>query len=140
MTATAEPLVTTRRRMPQRRQGYTTSVTIGNADFFLTANPNADGSLGEVFIKFGKRGSTLRGLLEGVSISVSIGLQSGVPLETFVSKYINMRFEPFGITDDPDLATVTSVLDFLNETTRAHLHIHRLDDKSRQLTLNGALR
>ena len=102
-----------------------------------------------MFIKFGKQGSTLRGLLEAVSISVSIGLQSGVPLETFVSKYINTRFEPFGITDDPHLATVTSVLDyafrrlaldFLDETTREHLHIHSLDDESRQLTLNGALR
>ncbi len=96
MTVTAEPLLTARRRMPQRRQGYTASVTIGGADFYLTANPNADGTLGEVFIKFGKQGSTLGGLLDAVSISVSIGLQSGVPLQTFVSKYINMRFEPFG--------------------------------------------
>lgn len=97
MTATAaEPLVTTRRRMPQRRRGYTTSVTIGDADFYLTANPNQDGTLGEIFIKFGKQGSTLGGLLDAVSISTSIGLQSGVPLQTFVSKYVNMRFEPFG--------------------------------------------
>lgn len=104
MTATAQPLAG-RRRMPRRRCGYTTSVTIGNADFYLTANPNEDGSLGEIFIKFGKQGSTLGGLLDAVSISVSIGLQSGVPLQTFVSKYINMRFEPFGITDDPDLSS-----------------------------------
>ncbi|MGH3767234.1 MAG: hypothetical protein ACRDS0_01080 [Pseudonocardiaceae bacterium] len=148
MTAIAEPL-TDRRRMPRRRCGYTTSVTIGDADFYLTANPNADGSLGEVFIKFGKQGSTLGGLLDAVSISVSIGLQSGVPLETFVSKYINMRFEPFGMTDDPDLTTVTSILDYvfrrlaldyLDEATRDRLHIYNLDDESRQLTLNGSLR
>jgi ribonucleoside-diphosphate reductase alpha chain len=148
MTATAQPLVN-RRRMPRRRQGYTTSVSIGNADFYLTANPNEDGSLGEVFIKFGKQGSTLGGLLDAVSISVSIGLQSGVPLQTFVSKYINMRFEPFGMTDDPDLSTVTSVLDyvfrrlaldFLDDETRSQLHIYSLDDESRQLTEAGSLR
>jgi ribonucleoside-diphosphate reductase alpha chain len=142
-------LLGNRRRMPRSRQGYTTSVTIGEADFYLTANPNDDGSLGEVFIKFGKQGSTLGGLLDAVSISVSIGLQSGVPLETFVSKYINMRFEPFGMTDDPDLTTVTSVLDyvfrrlaldFLDDETRRQLHIHSLDDETRQLTLSGTLR
>ncbi len=145
MTATLEPLTTDRtdrRRMPRRRQGYTTSVTITGADFYLTANPNDDGTLGEIFIKFGKQGSTLGGLFDAVGISVSIGLQSGVPLETFVSKYINMRFEPFGMTDDPDLTTVTSVLDyvfrrlaldFLDEATRARLHIYSLDDESRQL-------
>lgn len=148
MIATAQPQAD-RRRMPRRRQGYTTSVSIGDADFYLTANPNKDGSLGEVFIKFGKQGSTLGGLLDAVSISVSIGLQSGVPLETFVSKYINMRFEPFGMTDDPDLSTVTSVLDyvfrrlaldFLDANTRGQLHIYNLDDESRQLTLTGSLR
>lgn len=112
MNATVQPLAP-RRRMSRRRHGYTTSVAIGDADFYLTANPNEDGSLGEIFIKFGKQGSTLGGLLDAVSISVSIGLQSGVPLQTFVSKYINMRFEPFGMTDDADLSTVTSVLDYV---------------------------
>lgn len=149
MTVTAEPLVTIRRRMPQRRHGYTTSVTISGADFYLTANPNPDGTLGEVFIKFGKQGSTLGGLLDAVSISVSIGLQSGVPLQTFVEKYVNMRFEPFGMTDDPDLSTVTSVLDyvfrrlaldFLDETIRSRLRIYSLDEERRQLTEAGSLR
>jgi ribonucleoside-diphosphate reductase alpha chain len=108
-----EPLVAARRRMPQRRRGYTTAVTIGGADFYLTANPNPDGSLGEVFIRIGKQGSTLGGLLDAVSILTSIGLQSGVPLEVFVSKFINMRFEPLGLTDDPELPAVTSVLDYV---------------------------
>jgi hypothetical protein len=70
--------------MPQRRHGYTTSVTIGDADSYLTANPNQDGILGEGFIKFGKQGSTLGGLLDAVSISTSIGLQSGVPVQPSV--------------------------------------------------------
>jgi ribonucleoside-diphosphate reductase alpha chain len=89
---------TTRTRMPRHRHGYTTSVTISDADFYLTANPNPDGTLGEIFIKFGKQGSTLGGLL---------------PLKTFADKYINMRFEPLGTTDDPEIRTVTSVLDYV---------------------------
>jgi ribonucleoside-diphosphate reductase alpha chain len=149
MTVTAQPLATTRRRMPQRRAGYTASVSISGADFYLTANPNADGTLGEIFIKFGKQGSTLGGLFDAVGVSVSIGLQSGVKLETFVSKYINMRFEPFGMTDDPELPTVTSVLDyvfrrlaldFLDADTRRRLNMCTLDDEVRQLTETGSLR
>lgn len=148
MTVSAEPLAD-RRRMPRRRQGYTTSVTISGADFYLTANPNPDGTLGEIFIKFGKQGSTLGGLLDAVSISVSIGLQSGVPLQTFVSKYINMRFEPFGVTDDPELPMAVSVLDymfrrlaldFLDADTRSQLRISSLEDEVRQLTEIGSLR
>lgn len=146
---TAQPLATTRRRMPQRRAGYTTSVSISGADFYLIANPNDDGTLGEIFIKFGKQGSTLGGLFDAVGISTSIGLQSGVPLETFVSKYINMRFEPFGMTDDPELPTVTSVLDYvfrrlaldyLDVDTRRSLNMYSLEDEVRQLTEAGSLR
>jgi ribonucleoside-diphosphate reductase alpha chain len=102
-----------RQRMPRQRKGYTTSVTISGADFYLTANPLENGSLGEIFIKFGKQGSTLGGLLDAVSISVSIGLQSGIPLTTFVSKYIDMRFEPLGFTNDPEIPQVSSVLDYV---------------------------
>jgi ribonucleoside-diphosphate reductase alpha chain len=148
MTATTE--LPARRRMSQRRAGYTTSVTIAGADFYLTANPNPDGTLGEIFIKFGKQGSTLGGLLDAVSISVSIGLQSGVPLRTFVSKYTTMRFEPLGLTDDPDVTTTTTsvldyvfrrlALDFLDEATRNELRIFSLDEETRQLTNNGSFR
>jgi ribonucleoside-diphosphate reductase alpha chain len=65
---TAQPLATTRRRMPQRRQGYTASVSISGADFYVIANPNDDGTLGEVFITFGKQDSTLRQLTETGSL------------------------------------------------------------------------
>ncbi len=131
-----------RRRMPRHRAGYTTSVSIADAEFYLTANPHDDGSLGEVFIKFGKQGSTLGGLLDAVSISVSLGLQSGVSLETFASKYIDMRFEPMGFTDDPVVPTVVSVLDFvfrrlaldfLDAEACARLGVHTLDDEAREL-------
>jgi ribonucleoside-diphosphate reductase alpha chain len=106
-------ITTTRRRMSRQRRGYTASVTIAGADFYLTANPQSNGTLGEIFIKFGKQGSTLGGLLDAVSISVSIGLQSGISLTTFASKYIDMRFEPMGLTDDPEIPQVSSVLDYI---------------------------
>lgn len=102
---------------------------VAGAEFYLTANPHADGSLGEVFVKFGKQGSTLGGLLDAVSISVSLGLQSGVGLETYASKYIDMRFEPMGITDDPLIPTVTSVLDYVFR----RLALDFLDDEAREL-------
>jgi len=111
--AGTELLVPIRRRMPRARRGYTCSVTIGGAGFYLTANPHPDGSLGEIFVKHGKQGSTIGGLLDAVSISVSIGLQSGVPLATFASKFGGMRFEPSGVTDDPEVPVCTSVLDYV---------------------------
>ncbi len=137
----------TRRRMPRHRSGATTSFEVSGAEFYLTANPFDDGSLGEVFIKFGKQGSTLGGLLDAVSISVSLGLQSGIPLETYASKYIDMRFEPMGYTDDTVIPTVTSVLDyvfrrlaldFLDSAVCAGLGVLSLDVEARELELELA--
>jgi ribonucleoside-diphosphate reductase alpha chain len=72
-----------------------------------------DGRPGEVFMKVSKQGSTLAGIMDAFSISVSLGLQHGVPLATYVRKYTNMRFEPAGITDDPDLRIATSLVDYI---------------------------
>jgi ribonucleoside-diphosphate reductase alpha chain len=72
-----------------------------------------DGRPGEVFIKVSKQGSTLAGIMDAFSISISLGLQHGVPLATYVGKYSNMRFEPAGITDDADLRIATSLLDYI---------------------------
>ena len=69
----------------------------------MTSGAHDDGELGEVFLKLGKQGSTLAGVMDAFSIAVSIGLQYGVPLETYVSKFTNLRFEPAGLTDDPDV-------------------------------------
>jgi ribonucleoside-diphosphate reductase alpha chain len=104
---------THRRRMPRLRQGTTTAFQISGTEFFLTANAGADGELGEVFAKFGKAGSTTAGLMDLVAIAVSVGLQHGVPLETFVAKFKDMRFEPMGLTDDPDVPVAASVGDYL---------------------------
>jgi ribonucleoside-diphosphate reductase alpha chain len=72
-----------------------------------------DDGLGEVFLKLGKQGSTLAGVMDAFSIATSIALQYGVPLEAFVNKFVNMRFEPSGMTDDPDIRMAQSIVDYI---------------------------
>jgi ribonucleoside-diphosphate reductase alpha chain len=79
----------------------------------MTAGAYEDGALGEVFLKLGKQGSTLAGVMDAFSIAVSIGLQYGVPLETFVEKFTNLRFEPAGMTDDKDIRMAQSMMDYI---------------------------
>jgi ribonucleoside-diphosphate reductase alpha chain len=79
----------------------------------MTSGAHDDGELGEVFLKLGKQGSTLAGVMDAFSIAVSIGLQYGVPLETYVSKFTNLRFEPAGLTDDPDVRMSQSIMDYI---------------------------
>ena len=66
-----------------------------------------------MFLKLGKQGSTLAGVMDAFSIAISVGLQYGIPLESYVAKFTNMRFEPAGITDDPDIRMVSSVMDYI---------------------------
>jgi ribonucleoside-diphosphate reductase alpha chain len=91
----------TRKRLPKSRPSVTTSFTVGGAEGYMTAGSYPDDGLGEVFLKLGKQGSTLAGVMDAFSIAVSVGLQYGVPLETYVEKFTNLRFEPAGLTDDP---------------------------------------
>ncbi len=79
----------------------------------MTAGSYPDDGLGEVFLKLGKQGSTLAGVMDAFSIAISIALQYGVPLETYVQKFTNMRFEPAGLTDDPDIRMAQSMLDYI---------------------------
>ncbi len=79
----------------------------------MTAGSYPDDGLGEVFLKLGKQGSTLAGVMDAFSIATSIALQYGVPLEAFVSKFVNMRFEPSGMTDDPDIRMAQSIVDYI---------------------------
>ena len=79
----------------------------------MTAGSYPDDGLGEVFLKLGKQGSTLAGVMDAFSIAISIALQHGVPLETYVQKFTNMRFEPAGLTDDPDIRMAQSVMDYI---------------------------
>ena len=110
VTAVARP---TRKRLPKKRRSQTVSFAVAGAEGYMTAGEYDDGTLGEVFIKMSKQGSTLAGVMDAFSVSISIGLQYGVPLEAFVSKYINMRFDPAGLTDDADIRMAQSVMDYL---------------------------
>ena len=132
----------TRERLPKRRDSRTTSFAIGGAEGYLTAGTYDDGRLGEVFLKFGKQGSTLAGVMDAFSIAVSVALQYGVPLETYVEKFTNMRFEPAGMTDDPDVRMAQSImdyvfrrlaLDYLDFDTRSFMGIHTAEERARHL-------
>jgi ribonucleoside-diphosphate reductase alpha chain len=110
----AEALATpVRKRLPKSRPSTTTSFSVGGAEGYMTSGAYADGALGEVFLKLGKQGSTLAGVMDAFSIAVSIGLQYGVPLETFVEKFTNLRFEPAGMTDDADIRMAQSMMDYI---------------------------
>lgn len=102
-----------RRRLPKSRAGTTTSFSVGGAEGYMTANTYEDNGLGEVFLKMSKQGSTLAGMMDAFSVAISVGLQYGVPLETYVSKFTNMRFEPSGLTDDQDVRMASSMMDYI---------------------------
>jgi ribonucleoside-diphosphate reductase alpha chain len=131
-----------RERLPKRRNSQTISFTVGGAEGYLTAGNYDDGRLGELFLKFGKQGSTLAGVMDAFSIAISVALQYGVPLETYVEKFTNMRFEPAGMTDDPDVRMAQSLmdyvfrrlaLDYLDFDTRSFMGIHTAAERARQL-------
>ncbi|MFZ9927065.1 MAG: vitamin B12-dependent ribonucleotide reductase [Candidatus Nanopelagicaceae bacterium] len=109
----AAPARATRKRLPKSRPSRTTSFNVGGAEGYMTAGAYDDGALGEVFLKLGKQGSTLAGVMDAFSIAVSIGLQYGVPLETYVQKFTNLRFEPAGMTDDADIRMAQSMMDYI---------------------------
>ncbi len=145
--APAAPVVTgpVRRRLPKKRPSQTVSFTVGGAEGYLTTGSYPDDGLGEVFIKLGKQGSTLAGVMDAFSIAVSVGLQYGIPLESYVAKFTNLRFEPAGMTDDPDVRIATSVmdylfrriaLDYLPVESRAELGIFSAEERRAQVATN----
>jgi ribonucleoside-diphosphate reductase alpha chain len=102
-----------RKRLPKKRPSQTLSFSVGGAEGYLTASSYPDDGLGEVFLKMSKQGSTLAGIMDAFSIAISIALQYGVPLEKYVEKFVNMRFEPAGMTDDPDIRMAASMIDYI---------------------------
>jgi ribonucleoside-diphosphate reductase alpha chain len=103
----------TRKRLPKKRPSQTVSFSLAGAEGYATSSSYPDDGIGELFVKMSKQGSTLAGVMDAFSIAISIALQYGVPLETYVSKFVNMRFEPAGMTDDPDIRIASSVMDYL---------------------------
>ena len=102
-----------RQKLPRMRKSKTFSFRVADCHGYVTVGEFEDGRPGEVFLKVAKQGSTLAGIMDAFAISVSLGLQYGVPLEAFVEKFTNMRFEPAGMTDDPDLRIATSLVDYI---------------------------
>ncbi len=102
-----------RERLPRRRVSTTFAFRVADCEGYVTVGEYEDGRPGEVFIKVSKQGSTLAGIMDAFSISISLGLQHGVPLATYVRKYVNMKFEPSGMTDDTDLRIATSLVDYI---------------------------
>ena len=138
----------TRKRLPKSRPSRTTSFSVGGAEGYMTSGSYPDDGLGEVFLKLGKQGSTLAGVMDAFSIAVSIALQYGVPLETFVQKFTNLKFEPAGLTDDPDIRMAQSImdyifrrlaLDYLSFDERAELGIYTATERARQVETGSYL-
>jgi ribonucleoside-diphosphate reductase alpha chain len=132
-----------RRRLPKQRPSITTRFSVGGAEGYMTASSYPDDGLGELFLKMSKQGSTLAGVMDAFSVAISIGLQHGVPLETYVRKFVNMRFDPAGLTDDPDIRMASSVmdyifrrlaLDFLPYEDRAELGVFTASERAAQVS------
>jgi ribonucleoside-diphosphate reductase alpha chain len=103
-----------RKKMPRERESITHKFSIANHEGYITAGKYDDGSVGEIFLTdIGKEGSTMRGLLNAFATAISIGLQYGVPLETFVRKFSYMRFDPEGITKNPEIPFAKSMPDYI---------------------------
>src|SRR5262249_45133834 len=102
-----------REKMPVERNSITHKFSVGGHEGYITVGMYEDGRPGEVFIKMSKEGSTLSGVMDGLALTISLGLQYGVPIKVFVDKLVNTRFEPSGITSNPNIRFVSSVLDYI---------------------------
>ncbi|PWT77789.1 MAG: vitamin B12-dependent ribonucleotide reductase, partial [Bacteroidetes bacterium] len=115
-----------RRTLPAKRRGFTQKAKINGQAIFLRTGEYTDGTVGEIFIDMAKEGATMRSMLNCFAISISIGLQYGVPLEEFVEKFVFTRFEPSGMVDHPNIKSTTSIVDFIFRVL-AYEYLHRTD-------------
>ncbi len=134
-----------REKLPRNRASRTFEFRVADCKGFVTVGEYEDGRAGEIFIRVSKQGSTLAGILDAFAISISHGLQYGVPLRSFVEAFTGMRFEPAGMTDDPDIRIATSLFDYLfrrlalmylSPAERAELNIFSTEERM-QPTLPG---
>jgi len=127
-----------RRRLPRQRPATVTRFSVAGAEGYMTASSYPDDGVGEVFLKLGKQGSTLAGVMDAFSMAISVGLQYGIPLDSYVAKFTNMRFEPAGLTDDPDIRIASSVMDYIFR--RLALDHLRYEDRAELGILSAAER
>ena len=102
-----------RRRLPRARRSMTFKFRVADTEGYLTAGEFPEGGVGEIFLRVAKQGSTLAGIMDAFAVSISMGLQYGVPLSAYVKQFANTRFEPSGMTDDQDFRIATSILDYV---------------------------
>ncbi len=102
-----------RQKLPRTRTSRTFEFRVADCKGFVTVGEYDDGRPGEIFVRVSKQGSTLAGIMDAFAISVSHGLQYGVPLRSFVEAFTGMRFEPAGMTDDPDIRIANSLMDYI---------------------------
>jgi ribonucleoside-diphosphate reductase alpha chain len=135
-----------RKRLPRQRPATVTRFSVAGAEGYMTASSYPDDGVGEVFLKLGKQGSTLAGVMDAFSMAISVGLQYGIPLDSYVAKFTNMRFEPAGLTDDPDIRLASSVMDYifrrlaldhLSYEERAELGILSADERAAEVSGHG---
>jgi len=136
-----------RQRLPRSRRSRTFEFRVADCKGFVTVGEFDDGRPGEIFVRVSKQGSTLAGIMDAFAISLSHGLQYGVPLSAFVQAFVGMRFEPAGMTDDPDLRIASSLIDYLfrrlavdylSADERSALNIFTVDERT-QPTLPGVV-
>ena len=134
-----------REKLPRNRRSRTFEFRVADCKGFVTVGEYDNGAPGELFLRVSKQGSTLAGIMDAFAIAVSHGLQYGVPLRAYVEAFVGMRFEPAGMTDDPDLRIATSMLDYLfrklslmylSPDERAELNIFSTEERH-QPTLPG---
>ena len=134
-----------RQKLPRSRRGRTFEFRVADCKGFATIGEYDNGQPGEIFLTVSKQGSTLSGIMDAFAKSISYGLQYGVPLRAFVEAFTNMRFEPAGMTDDPDIRFASSIMDYLfrrlaleymTYDERAELGIFSIDERL-QPTLPG---
>jgi ribonucleoside-diphosphate reductase alpha chain len=102
-----------RRRLPDERRSITHKFSVGSHEGYITVGQYDDGSPGELFVTMAKEGSVISGLMDSFATSISIGLQYGVPLEVLVNKFVHMRFEPSGFTNNPQIRMAKSIIDYI---------------------------
>ena len=102
-----------RNRLPKKRTSKTIKFRVADTEGYITVGEFPDGGVGEIFLKVAKQGSTLAGIMDAFAISISMGLQYGVPLSAYVKQFVGTRFEPSGMTDDSDFRIATSILDYV---------------------------
>jgi hypothetical protein len=135
------------RRPPRRLRSQTRSFTVGEGKGYLTVSVTADGQPIEVMVRMAKQGSTLAGMMDAFSTTITRGLQHGVPLEVYVREYVSMRFEPAGITNDGEIRQASSVLDYVGRRlaldhlpyeVRAGLGVLTAEEREAKAALDGA--